>query len=317
MKIILGNKNEKLNEKQTIVGLGNFDGIHIGHATIINTIINYSKITGLKSLVYTFERHPESVIRRGIMKPIITTNKQKIEILAKTELDILYLDDFTDEFSTMDAATFVKKVVVDKLRAKHVVVGYNYRFGYKGKGTVDELRSLGEEYGFGITIIPPIKSGRMVVSSSLIRQKIAEGDIDSAYNLLGRHFSITGFVQPGKRIGHQLGVPTANIHPKPYLILPPNGVYYTKTLLHDKLYSSITNMGVNPTVNYKNPDPTERIMETHILNFDQNIYNEYIEVFFIKKIRDEKKFANTDELAVQLAMDIEQVEKYSNFGYNT
>jgi riboflavin kinase/FMN adenylyltransferase len=217
----------------------------------------------------------------------------------------------------MDAATFVKKIIVDKLKAKHVVVGYNYRFGYMGKGTADDLHTLGEKYRFGITIIPPIKSGRMIVSSSLIRQKIAEGDLDAAYNLLGRHFSITGFVQPGKRIGHKLGVPTANIHPKPYLILPPNGVYYTKTMLHGKLYSSITNMGVNPTVNYKNPDPTERIMETHILNFDQNIYNEYIEVFFIKKIRNEKKFGNTDALAAQLTKDIKQVEKYGDFEYNS
>ena len=300
MKVIYG--KEFIKGKKTIVGLGSFDGIHIGHATLINTIINYAKISNLHSLIYTFEKHPNNIIRKEILKPVITTNRQKEEILSKTELDILYFDEFTDEYSRMSPEDFAEKVIRDRLNAKHVVVGYNYKFGYKAQGSVDELREFGEEYKFDVTVIPPVKSGRATVSSSLIRQKIAEGDIQAAYNLLGRYFSITGNVQPGKRIGRKLGVPTANIHLKPYLLLPPNGVYATRTLLKGRLYNSITNIGVNPTVNFS--EVKMKIMETHILDFSQNIYDEYIEVFFIKKLRDEQKFNDKEELAYQLKKDM-------------
>lgn len=307
MKVIYGKTGEHI-KTPSVTGLGNFDGFHIGHMTLVNTIINQAKVSNSTSVVYTFEKHPENIMRKKLFTPLIITNNQKIKLLDKTGLDAVFFDEFTEELSRLKPDEFVKNVLLEKLNVKHVVAGYNYKFGYKAQGNVKDLMELGEKYGFGVTIIPPVKSGGVTVSSTNIRKNIIQGNIHKVFNLLGRHFSITGKVQTGKRIGKILGVPTANIYPEPYLVLPLNGVYITVTLLRGKLYRSITNVGVNPTVS----DENEKVMETHILNFDEDIYNEYIEVYFLDNLRKEIKFKDIEELAIQLSEDIKVATNYFN-----
>lgn len=306
MKVIKADKNFINMERPTGVGLGNFDGLHVGHMALINTLISESKLAGLDSVVYTFTKHPENIMRKKLFTPLITTVNKKAELLSETPLNFLYLDQFTEEFSRLDAKSFVKEVLVKKLKAKLVVAGFNYRFGFKGQGDTNLLKSLGQEFGFKVIIIPPIKTDNDIISSTSIRNSLGKGKMDSVFKMLGRHYSITGEVVGGKRIGNTIGFPTANILPEEYLILPQMGVYITKTLLDGQFYPSMTNVGVNPTFTQL-PRPT---VETYILDFDEDIYGKKIEVFFIDRLRGEKKFNSKDELVEQMQIDKKKVRDY-------
>jgi len=284
----------------TGVGLGNFDGLHIGHMALINTLINESKFNGLKSVVYTFKKHPENILRKKLITPLLSTVNKKIQLLSETSLDYLYFDSFTEVFSRLSPEAFVKEVLVKKLKARLAVAGFYYRFGYKGQGDVRLLEELGKKYNFKVVVIPPIKVDDEIVSSTLIRANVLKGNMGRVFELLGRYYSITGKVQNGRRIGSTLGFPTANIHPENYLVLPQNGVYITKTLIGGEFYGSITNIGNNPTFN----EHKVISVETHILDFDRDIYDKDIEVFFILKLRPEKKYKSKEDLAKQVQKDI-------------
>lgn len=308
MRVICSKHDNFIFEKPTGVGLGNFDGLHIGHMALINAVINESKLNGLKSIVYTFEKHPENILRKKLITPLLTTVRKKISLLNETSLDYLYFDRFDEEFSRMNPEDFAREILVDRLNIKLAVAGYNYRFGYKGLGDIELLKNLGALYGFKVIIIPPIKVGDEVVSSTLIRHEVANGNMDKVFKFLGRHYSITGQVQSGRRIGNKLGFPTANIHPEEYLVLPSFGVYVTKTLLDGRMYNSITNIGINPTFeNIRKP-----VVETHILDFDNDLYGKDIEVYFLHRLRGEMKFNNVDELASQIGEDIVKAREILN-----
>lgn len=310
MKVIYDKYDDKKVDKPMGVGLGNFDGLHIGHMALISTVASESKLNGLGSMIYTFTKHPENILRKKLFTPLLTTVNKKIELLGETSLGYLYFDEFDEDFSRMKPEMFVKKILVDKLNAKLTVAGFDYRFGYKGQGDVEALKEFGKKFGFKVIIIPPIKIENEVVSSTSIRQNVSKGHMDKVFKLLGRHYSITGEVQSGRKIGNQLGFPTANIHPEDYLILPHDGVYLTRTLLNGKLHNSLTNIGNNPTF-----EGLDRVsVETHILDFDNNIYGKKIEVFFISKIRGEKKFNDKHELISQVKHDISVAREL--FGIN-
>lgn len=287
-------------KKPSGVGLGNFDGLHIGHMALIQTLIKECRLNELDSVVYTFTKHPENILRKKLFTPLLTNVNKKIELLNETSLRYICFEEFNEEFSRMKPESFVKNVLVDRLNVKLAVAGFDYRFGYKGEGNIDLLKELGKVYNFKVIIIPPIKIDDKIVSSTLIRQNVAKGDMDEVFQLLGRHYSITGNVEQGRCIGNTIGFPTANIIPEKYLILPHDGVYVTKTLLNDTLYSSVTNIGKNPT--FEDQDWVS--VETHLLDFDKNIYGEKIEVFFIAKIRGEKKFKSKEELLDQINKDV-------------
>jgi len=291
------------------VGLGNFDGLHIGHMSLINTLIAESRLYGLSSMIYTFSKHPENILRKKLFTPLLTTEKKKIELLGETPLNYLFFDEFDEKFSRMLPESFVKDVLVDRLKIRLAVAGFDYRFGYRGLGNTNLLKQLGKLYNFKVIIIPPVKVDDEIVSSTLIRSCVAKGDMDKVFRLLGRHYSITGEVQNGRRIGSKIGFPTANIHPENYLILPQDGVYITKTLLNNMLYPSVTNIGKNPTFS----EQKYISVETHILDFDKDIYNEKIEVFFIAKIRGEVRFKGKDELAAQIHKDIDAAREFFYF----
>jgi len=306
MEVIFGDDSVKFDKKSTAVGLGNFDGLHVGHMALVNALIDEARLNGLKSVIYTFTVHPENIIRKKLITPLLTSVSKKVEILSRTALDYLFFDKFDETYSRMDPETFVRQILMEKLGAKIVVAGFNYRFGYMGQGDAELLKKFGEKMGFKVVIISPIKIDRQTVSSTLIREYISKGNMEKVHALLGRHFSITGEVLPGKRLGRKIGFPTANLQPERYLIMPRPGVYLTKTLFNGKIYNSLTNIGYNPTFGGE-----KRISaETHIIDFDKDIYASNIEVFFLKKLRDEKKFKNAAELTEQIKRDIQQAKEY-------
>lgn len=306
MIAVYNNTEKIISEGKPGVGLGNFDGLHIGHMTLINTLISECKFNGLDSLIYTFTKHPENILRKKLFTPLLTTEEKKTELLKSTPLNHLYFDEFDEEFSRISPENFVKNILVERLGIKLAVAGFDYRFGYKGEGDGNLLKELGKIYNYKVIIIPPVQIDGEIISSTLIRNTISKGNMDKVFKLLGRHYSVSGKVEKGRNIGSTIGFPTANIHPEDYLILPQDGVYITKTLVDGQLHNSITNIGNNPTFG-----KLEKVsLETHLLDFNKNIYNECIEVFFISKIRGEKKFRNKQELIVQINKDITRVRDF-------
>lgn len=313
METIIEKDDIKFEKHTAAVGLGNFDGLHIGHMALVNTLISEARLNGMKSVIYTFTKHPENIIRKKLFTPLITTVNKRIQILSGTQLDYLCFDEFDEDYSRMEPEAFVKDILLEKLGAGLVVAGFNYRFGYMGRGDAELLKRFGEKYNFKVIVIPPVKVGTELVSSTAIRQYVTKGDMESVFRLLGRHFSITGEVADGKHLGRRIGFPTANLHPEAYLVMPSNGVYITKTLFNGKLYNSLTNVGKNPTFG----DISGISVETHILDFDDDIYKNSIEVFFLAKLRDEIKFRNAGELSAQISHDIRDARKYFNIDHDT
>lgn len=288
------------------VGLGNFDGLHRAHMTLINTLLNECRMNDLHSVIYTFKKHPEHILRKKLFTPLIMTMEHKARVLEKTELDSLYFQEFDEKFSRMRPETFIEKVLVGKMRAKLVVVGFNFHFGYMGKGDTELLKKAGDRLGFSVIVIPPIKLREEVVSSTIIRQYIIKGRMEKVFELLGRHFSVPGKVITGKKVGRTMGFPTANMLPERYLVMPASGVYITRTLYLGQWYNSVTNVGTCPTLK----NETEVILETHMMGFTGELYGQDVEVFFLKKLRNEKKFESREALIHQIQLDIEKAKKY-------
>ncbi|RKD34482.1 bifunctional riboflavin kinase/FAD synthetase [Thermohalobacter berrensis] len=286
--------------KPTAVALGNFDGLHIGHQALIKKMIKESKKMGLPSVVYTFKNHPTSLIANKKTPKTIMNNKQKFEILKSLGIDILYMIEFNNQIMNMNPKAFIKKLLIDRLNIKLVVVGFNYRFGYKAKGDCSLLKQMGDDLGFKVIVVPPVTKNEQVVSSTLIRKLIKEGKIKKANNLLGRHYTLQGKVIQGKGRGKKIGFPTANLLLNDNYVIPKKGVYKTITTVNNKKYISITNVGTNPTFTNEN----KLNIETHIINFNDSLYGKEIEVSFKKYIREEKKFQNAEQLIKQLKEDI-------------
>lgn len=306
MEVIIQNSN--LDKAiHTGVGLGNFDGVHIGHMALIGTLINECRMNNLASVVYTFRKHPENILRKNLVNPLITTNEQKRRIMETQDIDFLYYQDFDEEFSRLSPEDFVKTILLERLNIKLAVVGFNYHFGYLGKGDTQLLKRFGEKYGFRVIVIPPVKVNSEVVSSTLIREYIRKGKMDRVFQLLGRHFSLSGTVVNGHRVGRTLGFPTANIIADPEMVVPANGVYITKTFTMYKWMNSVTNIGYAPTVRGREGRFS---IETHILDYDDDLYGSEIEVCFFKKLRGEKRFDNVGALKDQVQQDIRQATSY-------
>lgn len=305
--MLICEKDFTINDNQySGVGLGNFDGLHRGHMALINTLLNACRINDLHSVIYTFNKHPEHILRKKLYMPLIMTLEHKVEVLGKTALEYMYLQEFDEEFSRIPAEEFIEKILVEKLRAKLVVVGFNYRFGYMGKGDIELLKKMGVRLGFKVIVIPPVKVRDEIVSSTAIRQYIFKGKMEKCFDLLGRHFSVPGKVTTGKQMGRTLGFPTANMLPEPYLVKPAIGVYITRTLYQGQWYNSVTNVGYSPTLK-TDKDVT---LETHMIGFDGELYGQDIEVFFLKKLRNEKRYDSREELIRQIRQDIAKAQLY-------
>ncbi|MCM1991122.1 bifunctional riboflavin kinase/FAD synthetase [Oceanirhabdus seepicola] len=290
-------------QEDTVIVLGSFDGIHIGHRKLIETAIEIGQMLGIQSMVYTFGNHPLSVINSHRTPKLIMSNKVKIEYFEKLGVDLLALTQFNSEFMEWSPEEFIR-LLTEKYGAKHIIVGYNYRFGYKNLGDVELLKSMQKNLGFELHVVNPVKIGDTPVSSTLIRGLIIEGQIATANKFLGHSFVMDGIVIRGKQIGRTIGFPTINIDYNIKNLVPRGGVYYTVAEIEGQYFKGITNVGYNPTVN-----GNKLSIETHLLDFDKDVYDNYFKLHFIDRIRDEKKFKNIELLKRQIQKDKEFVEQ--------
>ncbi|WP_197407525.1 bifunctional riboflavin kinase/FAD synthetase [Caviibacter abscessus] len=275
-------------ENNNVVILGNFDGVHIGHKKLINEAIIYAKKNKLKTLIYIFENFPYK-------NKVITTLEEKITILKDLGIDEIYLDDF-NVIKNLNEIEFVNNILKQKLNAKIVFCGFNYTFGHNKSGNANKLKELIET-----NIIEEVKLKGITVSSTLIRNLILSGYMETASKFLGRPYNCSGIVVKGKQIGRTIGFPTANILPEENKIYPPYGAYGTTVRIEgmDKTYQSIMNIGKNPTIDNKN----RVTIETNIFDFNSNIYGKKIKVILHKRLRCEKKFDSLIQLKEQIYLD--------------
>lgn len=296
---------ERSNIESTAVSVGNFDGVHRGHREIIENTVKTAGIAGHKSAVFTFAQHPKNVMAgENVIKKIVTT-EDKIRLIEDMGVDYLFNIPFTEEIQKTSAYDFIGEILIGKFHMKELCCGFNYRFGYMGAGDLELLLEAAVKCEFGLHIIPPYRVDGEVVSSTLIRQCIADGNIEKCNKLLGRRYSIGGTVVVGNKLGRTIGFPTSNLTLDPVMVTPSNGVYATYCIYNKKIYPSITNVGVKPTIGEYNKN-----VETHIFNFDKELYGKQIRVEFIKKTRDEKKFDSVEELAAQITRDCIQVRAF-------
>jgi len=298
MLVIKDNFKKKL-KYQTYIALGSFDGLHLGHMQLINKTVELSKKNNARSMICTFDNHPLSVINKEICPKLIMDNDTKINLLENTGIDIVNLATFDKEFMKLTPEEFIKNMV-KCYNAKGIVIGFNYRFGYKNLGDVKMLQKYSNILGYELYVCEAVRINDEVVSSSKIRHLIAEGNITKANELLGRPHTIAGKVIKGKQFGRTIDFPTINLDYNKKYILPKGGVYYTVVEYDKKLYKAITNIGYNPTV-----AGNKLSVETYILSFDKQIYSEVVKIYFINRIRDEVKFDTIDELKQQLEEDKE------------
>lgn len=284
------------------VCLGNFDGLHKAHIRIIDNCTEYARANGIFCGVLLFKNHTSTVCDTESCK-LITTLEEKIEILEKTKIDFVFLIDFDKSFMKNTPEEFFG-FLTQKIKAKALFAGYDYRFGYKAQGDTKKLLELGKQNGVYVNVCDEILEGNEAVSSTRIRQLIINGDIKNANSLLNRPYFILGSVEHGKKNGRKMGLPTANISYSPDKLLPCDGVYFGFTQIEGKAYKSVINIGKNPTF-----DAKERTIESHILGYDKEIYEMSVKVGFLEKIRDEIRFSSIGELTEQIKRDIEVVER--------
>ena len=287
-----------------VVALGNFDGVHRAHQTLIeHTRAIARKLKGT-SVVYTFHPHPAAILAPDAAPLLLQTLDQRLETFEACGIDATVVEPFTTEFAAKRALDFFENIIVGRLHAAALVVGYDFTFGHKREGTVKELEAWARKHGLQSDILPAQFSGEELISSTQIRRLIAAGGVQHAALLLGRAHELVGTVIPGHGRGKGLGAPTANINPNTMLI-PGDGVYVTTTLLpNGKKVNSITNVGTNPTFG-----DDVRMVETHLLEGGENVVGTTIRVAFLERLRDEKTFKNPQELAAQIARDIEEARR--------
>ena len=283
---------------QPVLALGNFDGVHRGHRKILERLQRVAVERSATSVVMTFEPHPPRVVRPDKAPRLLMTTKQKLDEIAGVGVHGAAIVRFTPELSRWDPETFVRAVLVDWLRVSEVWVGANFLFGHDRAGNFSLLRTLGAQYGFKAEKIDPIRYKEFVVSSTRIRRLVAEGRVDEAGALLGHQYYIDGTVTEGDRRGRTIGFPTANLCTENEL-LPPHGVYATTAVIAGTIKPSVTNIGVRPTV-----DTSGRTtIETHIFDFDQDLYGDSIRIGFVQRLRDERSFESLEALQHQIAAD--------------
>jgi len=286
---------------QPVLALGNFDGLHRGHRKILDRVRRVAGERGATSVVMTFDPHPPRVVRPDKAPPLLMTITQKLEAFADAGLQGAAIVRFTPELSRWDPETFVRTVLVDWLRVAEVWVGANFLFGHDRAGNFTLLRTLGSRFGFNAEKIDPVRYKDFVVSSTRIRRLVAEGRVEEAGALLGHQYYIDGTVVHGDHRGRTIGFPTANLCSENET-LPPHGVYATTVTIDEVVRPSITNVGVRPTVDQSG----RTVIETHLFEFDRDLYGSTIRVGFVQRLRDERAFESLAALQAQIAADCER-----------
>ncbi len=304
MRLFHGTDNAGIH-RPTVLTLGVFDGLHLGHQLIMKTVAARAKAIGAVPTVITFDPHPRAVLHPESAPPLLQTFDQKIEAFGVLGIEQTIVVRFTPEFASIRAAEFLSDVVKDRLQAHEVYLGKGFAFGHNREGNIELLKRLGSELGFVAGEVPEVKLRGRRVSSSKIRELLARGNVNLARRMLGRPYGVEGRVERGDQRGHKLGFPTANLRPQ-NRVIPKNGVYVTGTLIDGQWRRSVTNIGLRPTFG----EATEPSVETYVMNWDGDLYGDVIRVRFLYRLRDERKFSSIDELKTQIDRDVARANSY-------
>lgn len=304
--------NEFHSDKKTIVTIGTFDGVHLGHAAILKKLTQNTQNETFESTVLTFFPHPRMVLQGKSDLKLLNTINEKIELLEKIGIDNLIIHPFDEKFAELNAEAFVSTILVDHLRVQKIIIGYDHRFGKNRTANIDDLISFGAQYGFEVEQISAQEIDEISISSTKIRTALEEGDIQLANEYLGYSYFLSGTVVKGKQLGRTIGFPTANISlEEDYKLVPQNGVYVVQAEIDSKTIYGMMNIGFNPTVQGK-----QKTIEVHFFDFEADIYNRKIQVAILQRIRSEKKFESVELLKEQLKKDkafslhyLNQIEK--------
>ncbi len=309
--IVKNSLKEVSSKNSSIVTIGTFDGVHLGHQKIIKQLVASSKKNNLISTVLTFFPHPRMVLQQNSDLKLLNTLHEKTAILKSCGLEQLIIEPFTKEFSRLTALEFVRDVLVNKLHTKKIIIGYDHRFGRNRTASIGDLKEFGQVFNFEVQEISAKEINDVSVSSTKIRNALSEGDIKKANTYLGYSYMLTGTIIKGKGLGKQLHFPTANLQIKePYKLIPKNGAYIVKSTLNNKATFGMMNIGYNPTVNGK-----KKSIEIHFFDFNNDLYNQKIQVHLIDRLRDEEKFSSVEALKTQLQKDketaLKTIKKYA------
>jgi riboflavin kinase/FMN adenylyltransferase len=299
--ITVQNINEFDKEHSTVITIGTFDGVHIGHRKILERLIKDAKDSNLKSAVLTFFPHPRMVLQKDADIKLINTIEEKTKILKNLGLDCLIVHPFTEDFSRLSATAFVRDLLVNELQIKKIIIGYDHRFGRNRTANINDLITFGNTFEFEVEEIAAQEIDDVSVSSTKIRKALENGDIQTANTYLGYKYMLTGIVKKGKGLGRQLNFPTANLHiEEGYKLIPKNGVYVVQCEINNSLVFGMMNIGFNPTVS-----GTERSIEINFFDLDEDLYDKKLQIDIIERIRDEHKFESLEALKAQLSKDRE------------
>ena len=304
MRLFHGTDNAEI-QRPTVLTLGVFDGLHLGHQLVMRTVSERARGVGAVPTVITFDPHPRAVLHPQSAPPLLQTLDQKVEGFGVLGIEQTIVINFTKDFSRIRAEDFLRDVVKERLHAREVYLGRGFAFGHDREGNIDLLRKVSRELGFFADEVLEVQLRNQRVSSSRIRKLLAQGKVNLARRMLGRPYGVEGLVEHGAERGHTLGFPTANLHPH-NRVLPRNGVYVTGTLIEGKWWRSVTNVGVRPTFT-SDPEPS---VETYVMNWTGDLYSDVVRVRFLHRLRDEKKFGSIDEIKAQIESDVSRAQSY-------
>ncbi len=305
--MIIHNGYEDLRINSPVVTLGIFDGVHRGHRMLLDYLVNKAGENGSDSVVVTLYPHPRLVLEKDhINLAFLTTLDEKKDLLESAGIGHLVIIDFSREFSRIPACDFVRNILVGKVGARHLIVGYDHHFGRSGEGDFGTIKQCSGLMDFRVEQVQGLETAEGAISSTLIREALLGGRLEDANKMLGYNYSLTGKVVEGRKIGRSIGFPTANIFPESHKLIPANGVYAVEVLVDKSLYTGMLSIGTNPTINNSGGI---RSIEVNILDFDRNIYGTDVTVIFRKRLRDEKRFDSISQLVDQMHVDKEETLK--------
>jgi len=304
MRLFHGTENADI-ARPTVLTLGVFDGLHLGHQLIMKTVVERARVTNGVPTVITFEPHPRAVLHPESAPPLLQTLDQKIEALAVLGIEQVIVIHFNQAFSQIRAEDFLRNVVSGRLQAKEVYLGRGFFFGHNREGNIDLLRRVSQQLGFFADEVPEVRLRGKRIGSTVIRQLLIEGRVNLARRMLGRPYGVEGPVERGAARGVNLGFPTANVQPH-NRVIPQRGVYVTATLIDGQWRRSVTNIGVRPTFG----DAMEPSVETHVMSWSGDLYGDVVRVRFLHRLRDEKKFGSIDELKRQIERDVTRGHRF-------
>ena len=306
-----------LPSRSRALALGTFDGVHAGHRAVIGRAVELAKVRGLTSCVVTFDRHPLSVVDPTRVPRLLTSNEEKIRLIAELGPDELIMLPFTEELAALSPADFCAGLLAGLLQARAVVVGENFNFGARGAGDAAQLRACGAAHGYDVEVCRLVTEHGEAISSTRIRRLLHDGELEEVREILGRPPSATGVVAHGDKRGRTLGVPTANVDVEAGTIFPGRGVYAARVHVGERWYRAAVNIGHNPTFRSKHDETTHVTVEAFLLEFSGDIYQSDIRVDFLHKIRDERRFDAVDALVVQMRQDIAETAELRDEAFDS